>query len=792
MILPHFTDNPFQIRLSFHKIIEQLEAQATGGNDLPTDRLLREIAAHPELRQGITDVGQIENNAALISDLLSGLFPPALTDNEIKAVSIPYQGLMFNYSRRFKKILNAAGEDFKINIRNFDDQQFYIFSCCLILNQFYGTHVDFSKPLFFDIPTAGGYIKHYRILYNADYIEIIPLKPAPTLSATDIEELLNNYDRPELWKERFPKESWLMKGFALITLVDVTIENAVSLLKGDLLGNGDDPELHLKMASVFRSIFQLPEVQVGFTSLDELNGKFRNISFGPKIQSLLLTGEDPGPAGRIFEKSMESWMKNQTYYAVADVSALNHDHVDLVVKTNLGRLQIASLIIAPVVKNGAFLGFLELASPRRNDFNSVNANKLENVMPFLIDTIDRKVTEFKNRIQAVIQNNYTTLHASVNWKFEREAHQFIRTIEAGLGYSLQEIRFQDVYPLYGEVDVQNSSVTHNLSIRQDLEKQTVDLLAILKELALINRTEETNTLADRLTQIAESLRIDLKADAEQQIEYFLENEIHPLLISRRQLSLDLTLVIDNYFRKAKMPDGEYHLHRRNYEKTIDVINGKLIHIIDKRHEEIQRYFPHYYERFKTDGVEHNLYIGESIYPGHQFGPAMLERLRIWQLLATAEMEITQRQIKNELPYPLGLTSLILVFSTPINIRFRMDEKHFDLDGANDVKYEVIKKRIDKAHIKGTSDRITAKEKLTIVFMKDEEKRIYQKYVQILQARGILNKDIEEFEVEDLQGVAGLTALRVGIISDLTVIPQFDQLYELVYEEVEKYAHGVRI
>jgi hypothetical protein len=184
MILPQFPGTPINIQLSFHKIIEKFEEIAAQGNGLYSAKakeILLEVAAHPELKNGITDVSQIEENAALIAQLLADLFPAALTLNEIKAVSIPYQGLMFNYTDRFKNILQEAGPGFEINIRGFDDDQMFIASCCLILNRFYGTTLDFSRPLFFDIPTANGIIKHYRIMYNADFLDIIATDKAPAL-----------------------------------------------------------------------------------------------------------------------------------------------------------------------------------------------------------------------------------------------------------------------------------------------------------------------------------------------------------------------------------------------------------------------------------------------------------------------------------------------------------------------------------------------------------------------------------------------------------------------------------
>ena len=46
--------------------------------------------------------------------------------------------------------------------------------------------------------------------------------------------------------------------------------------------------------------------------------------------------------------------------------------------------------------------------------------------------------------------------------------------------------------------------------------------------------------------------------------------------------------------------------------------------------------------------------------------------------------------------PLEVAHLILVQHMPMAIRFRFDEKRFDIDGAYNMRYEIVKKRIDKA------------------------------------------------------------------------------------------------
>ena len=198
---------------------------------------------------------------------------------------------------------------------------------------------------------------------------------------------------------------------------------------------------------------------------------------------------------------------------------------------------------------------------------------------------------------------------------------------------------------------------------------------------------------------------------------------------------------------------------------MSIINKKLAAVLDEKQIEAQLIYPHYYERFKTDGVEHNLYIGASIAPTKPFDNLYLNNLRLWQLQTLCEMEIEHHKLKATLPYELDVTSLILVFSSPISIRFRMDEKRFDVDGTYNARYEVVKKRIDKANIKGTKERITQKEKITIVYSHNAEKKEYLKYIKYLQYKNILEPNIEQFEVEELQGVSGLRAFRVKVVND---------------------------
>jgi hypothetical protein len=173
-------------------------------------------------------------------------------------------------------------------------------------------------------------------------------------------------------------------------------------------------------------------------------------------------------------------------------------------------------------------------------------------------------------------------------------------------------------------------------------------------------------------------------------------------------------------------------------------------------------FPHFFEKYKTDGVEHNIYVGDSLSEKLKFDEVYLRNLRLWQLMVTAEIARKTAYMIPELPLPLETTHLILVHSAPLSIRFRMDEKKFDVDGAYNIRYEIIKKRIDKSFVKDSDERITQPGKIAIIYSQEKDAAEYLQYIEYLKSKDLLTGETERLELEELQGVSGLKAIRIAV------------------------------
>ncbi|NQX99086.1 MAG: hypothetical protein HRT73_14595, partial [Flavobacteriales bacterium] len=185
---------PLQFSISFHKVFSMYEKYASAEFEKhpfhnSAKIMLKEMADVPELIEGFSDFKLLEKHQEKIELLLKPLFPESLLLNEIKAASIPFSFTSFMFTTRFEDIINDAGKDFKLRIRNFDDDLFYIHACIMILSSVYNYSIDLKRPFFFDIPDKNGEIKNYRVAFNGDLGEIIPTKNAPKITEDDIEDI---------------------------------------------------------------------------------------------------------------------------------------------------------------------------------------------------------------------------------------------------------------------------------------------------------------------------------------------------------------------------------------------------------------------------------------------------------------------------------------------------------------------------------------------------------------------------------------------------------------------------
>ncbi|WP_106793523.1 GAF domain-containing protein [Aquimarina sp. Aq78] len=760
-------DFPLDISISFSKFFEHYRELFKNGNELVKDRasrVLKIAKEYPELEEGIKEETRINELLPQIDLILEDSFAQILQQNEIKIATIPFHNTVLKSSDRYQNIIATAGNDFEPQIKNFDEKHYYIMGCSMILNSYYGYNIDFRRPFFYDIPDAMGIMRHYRIMYNGDFIDVIKTDKAKDITDEDVAELLDNFDNVDIWKEKFPPHSWIFKGVVIANMFDVTTDVSLSDFKTSLIKyDKTHGDFVGSFQQIFRAIFNLYEIKVGFSSYNPEEKILERVPF-KDIDSYILSDKYSDCCeSALCDGTYHYLFEESTYFAISDVKKYQKLAKDQIMYKNLIAQGINSAILAPIKSGNKLLGILEIVSPNVHELNSINANKLQDVMPYLVDSVLRSKSKTENELELIIQQECTSIHPSVHWKFKQEAKRFMRAMVDENPVSFREVVFENVYPLYGQIDIKGSSDARNEAIQKDLVLQLKGISKVINKVIESDPIPIYEQLKYRTNRYINSITEQLQVDSEQKILNFIKKEITPLFKHLKQKSIELDTLIGQYDNMLDKVIKTVYKHRKAYDESVMLINKKMASLLDQKQDEAQGMYPHYFERFKSDGVEHNMYIGESITKQDSFNKVYLYNLRLWQLQIMCEMENAYYQMKKELPIALDVASMVLVFNSSLSVRFRMDEKRFDVDGTYNARYEVVKKRVDKSKIKGTDQRVTEKGKLVIIYSQRSDEREYIKYLNFLQSKNYLEEEIEIVELDNLQGVTGLKALRVNIL-----------------------------
>jgi hypothetical protein len=412
------------------------------------------------------------------------------------------------------------------------------------------------------------------------------------------------------------------------------------------------------------------------------------------------------------------------------------------------------------------VGILEVYAYKEIAFYEKLLSKLQTAMPLIAQLLQNSIDQFNDRIERVIKDKFTSLQPSVQWKFNEVAWEYLKSgNRRRKNQEIETVVFDNVYPLFGAIDIRNSTIERNTALQDDLKAfltLVMDTLTSLKKHIHLRLIDNLVFKCDEWLQRVSGF---ITTNDELTLDGFVRDELNPFLEHFRQNYPDEKPVIDKYFAALSEDTGLSFANRRNLENSMQLINNSINHYLEVAQDEVQESYPCYFEKFRTDGVEYDIYIGQSIAPSRVFDLLYLKNIRLWQLRSMAEIARITKSLIDQISHPLQTTQLIFIHSNPIQISFRNDERRFDVEGAYNIRYEVVKKRIDKVLIAGTVERLTQPGKIAMVYFNANEATEYQEYIKYLQDSHILNNDLEYLDLEELQGVTGLKALRVGVNYD---------------------------
>ena len=757
---------PFPTSVSLDPLIRLIEETARDP-DSPwhplSAALLPRIQENPGLR-GKHSVEDLKQYQDLIAAMMTMVFPMAGKDEALGAAIESFSMVPFYQTSSaaelelfsWEKLVHSAGLPADLM-----EAGIIMTAYRFILQAFYGQSSECEPDMVVTIEAEDGLRRHMQFAWSSEFMDIIPVRGVPDLSKDDLERILGDPLNIELVSSILPPDRFELSGFGVVTATDVTPREVVSRLKDDLIQKnalGTPDRIHLIRTRI-RNLLRVPDAEIGFIAFDESADIERMKWARPVGASLLFTDGEPPPCPKKAESSYGEALKLGQPVVLQD---LREERIGTGYEARLFEQGIASFLLCPLMMDEKIIGLMEVGSPTAGSLNAYSAMMLIDVAPLFTTAIHRTVEEQADRMEAVIKRSYTSIHPSVEWKFRRAALDIMRQQQEGAPLELPEIVLEEVYPLYGLSDIRGSSIRRSIAIRNDLTYQLRLALAAVQAAAEARPMLVLSEIAHRIEGFIRSVEGGLGGDEEQAALGFLSREVEPLLDQMADSGEAAGSAVATYRDALDERLGVVYRERKAFEDSVALINSTVSRIIDENEAVAQERFPHLFERFKSDGVDYNLYAGPSIQEHGRFSKLVLQELRLWQLVLHCEVEWQSRELVRSMDMPLELTHLILAQDMPLSIRFRTDEKRFDVDGAYNIRYEIVKKRIDKATVRGSGERLTQPGTIAIVYSHRHEAAEYRRYLDYLASEGYVEGDPVDLELEELPGAYGLRALRINV------------------------------
>lgn len=608
-----------------------------------------------------------------------------------------------------------------------------------------------------------GMFKYYRINLDTRFVKVTPTRPLPELNLENLQIHLYEEAGLELLERILPLDMFEFSGFSIITITDVTPFYALETIRNLLVNSKEEQseKTHDEVVTALKAMADTHAVDFHLLPLFRVNGKLVQDTDAYSHSIIFSLGKQEGVMKNFFLPMIEKFLSSPRiiYFRDLETSGPSQQQIGELLKV----AGLKSYALMPVYYNKELVGAFEIYSRQRGLLDEKVFARIEPAMPLIAQLMYNAVEDFNRQIDAVIRGKFTSIQPAVQWKFNEAAWNFLyKTRMQEKQPDIEKIEFRNVYPLYGAIDMRNSTLERNQALLNDLRYQFAQLEKLLGKLKPASRLHLTDEFIYKCNWWQQQANEGLTTNDEIRLNQFLNEQAHPFLKHFRDISPDMAPDIESYFEDIQPPSGKAWQHRRQLEDSMQLINNAVNNYLDMVNMELQQAHPCYFEKFRTDGVEYDIYIGQSITPDKPFDLIYLKNLRLWQLASMAAIAKLSNHLLPQMKVPLQTTQLIFIYANTIDISFRNDERRFDVEGGYNIRYHVIKKRIDKVHLKGSNERLTQPGKIALVYFNQKDADEYVSYIRHLQDKKILLDDLEYLDLEELQGVSGLKALRVGV------------------------------
>jgi len=226
----------------------------------------------PNLLEPLEDMSLIAEHQTLVHMLMTAVFPAASWEEAYGAALVPFQLQTFYATPSFSHLM-LADDGYVRGRINLDahmiDHVRFLHAYACVLSRVYGIDLEFDYPLIFTATDPDtGLDRHFRMNFDGRFIQVEQVGHAVPLTPDTRERLLANLDDLDTLMELVPPEQFIIRGFTVLSSVDVTDQEVLSSLKRDLIEKESiiSTTRFASLQNKLRVLFKKPDLLFGLAA----------------------------------------------------------------------------------------------------------------------------------------------------------------------------------------------------------------------------------------------------------------------------------------------------------------------------------------------------------------------------------------------------------------------------------------------------------------------------------------------------------------------------------------------
>jgi hypothetical protein len=541
-------------RLSFHMLIETWKRKmADGSEGLAAfyGDLLNRVSEVPELLQPIEDLEILNTHKKLVDLIIASVIPLTVSEEEdYYAIAVPFSYTTIFASKRFCKLFLKTQDD-RIQVEEETAKSLSEEKLCsayqLILNKFYNKKVSGPSTSVYPFKVPGSDLtKYLQLEVDTSFVEVKAKHDLPDLPELGSISCADDIRKFQTLREVLPLENFEFNGLVLIQIKDVTEQQVIHEIKNELLAldSFTDANTFQNLQTHIENLIASSSVKIGLTPFFKVNRHFVLSDQHDTGSMLFRNLSSFQEKNRVYQQIEQVFSENPAVLLIPEIteSTLREYSFLKPIYAEGGR----SVIIFPLFNDKELLGTLEITSHQPGKLNQNYSNKIFPAISLFVLALEKSAKNLANEIDHAIKEQFTAVQSSVEWRFTEAALRFISESRKNEDAKIEPIVFENVYPLYGAIDLRNSSTERNRAIQQDMEEQLKAVGLIMKKARQIAPFPLLDAINYKIEKYLNAVSNILLSDDEFAIHTFLKTEVASLFNHLQRTQPLIRKDIENY------------------------------------------------------------------------------------------------------------------------------------------------------------------------------------------------------------------------------------------------------